>query len=122
MQHAMMRVSREIMAQGQGYRRQRMTYTSLNSQHTSPAHPKMEEGTDLRVFFPSRSHQLILEVYSDYIHHKYWGDLNGGIIENSLWHIFWKRLNTQSTNWFADTSGAARRRFTMHLAEKWWGM
>ena len=71
---------------------------------------------DLPEFTPEVVHLLLQGVYGYFPHHNDGSHLEGGIADDDLCQLRWRRIAAQSASWYATPSGAVGRLFTAILA------
>ena len=81
-----------------------------------------DEGGDLPGFFPSRVHQLLVEVYGYCLHHNNGMHLDVGILDNALWKCRWRSLDAQLAKWYATPLGDVGIHFLSFLVSEWRGV
>ena len=84
--------------------------------------PPPEENADLPGFTLECAHLLLQEVYGDFPHHHNGSHLDGGVTDDAIWQLCWRRLAAQSSSWYATPTGGVGRRFTAILALEWQGV
>ena len=81
--------------------------------------PHMGEVEDLQGSAPSRYHQLLVELYINYLHHNNGMHLDGGVSNNSILQHRWCQLVAQSSIWYSKPLWGIVQWFATILAAGW---
>ena len=74
-----------------------------------------EECTELQGVTPTRAHLSLQEVYGDFSHHNDRRHLTGGVPDNTVWKILWKKLAVKSVSCYSAPPGKVGHLFTVVL-------
>ena len=78
-----------------------------------------EEGVDLQGFTPARMHLSLRELYGDFTQHNDGTHLIGGVPDDAIWKIHWRKLAAQSASWYSMPPCKVGHRFNAVLAAEW---
>ena len=81
--------------------------------------PSTEEGKDLQEFNPVKARLLLREVYGDFPHNNDGTHLSGGVPDDAMQQIRWRRIAAQLDSWYSTPLGEVGRRFTAVLDVEW---